>query len=419
MRCVSVECLLLKTTYDKLGLRRFAKTMPFKYRHPFRGRRSLRFWLIVVVSFHVILAVVVMRKRNSAVNTEDESLLEREKNYNTRQYTDVTFISSVNDTYERDKNDEIIRAKKTTKKPKIDMVNDYQPWIDFKFVYPEIQPTIDESKDFFMVVLVNSGANGNEHRKRRAKIRETWANRSTCEHENAKNNSRVKDKEWILVFVLGKTGIKEEDERNIEEAKQHNDLIIGDIKDNYLNNILKFYMGQLWASLLGTKYTLKTDDDVYVRIPKVIEYLVSEGSPSRFYGGWTYPHTKVDRLAGGKWSISERYFPEDVYPPFHAGAFIVISSDLLGSLINYVHFRKPFHTDDAYIGVAMKDLKVEVVRIRSFHLNHKMAVFIRGANACYILKVIAYGHSVNTNAMQYLHGRVEDLCRKVVTMKNC
>ena len=376
----------------------------------------MRFWVTVLVSFHVLLAVVVMRKRNSAVNTELESLLEREKNHNCRQYTEVTFTSSVNNPRQVDKNKEILPAKKPTKKPEIDMVNDYQPWVDFKFVYPEIQPTIDESKDFFMVVLVNSAANGNKYKERRAKIRETWANRSTCEHENAKNNSRVKDEEWILVFVLGKAGIKEEDERNIEEAKQHNDLIIGDIKDNYLNNVLKFYMGQLWASLLGTKYTLKTDDDVYVRIPKVIEYLVSEGSPSRFYGGWTYPHTKVDRLAGGKWSISERYFEEDVYPPYQTGAFIVISSDLLGSLMHYVHFRKPFHVDDAYIGVAMKDLKVEAVDIRSFYIRPWMATYVRERSDYEILTIIAYGHSLNAHAMQHLHGRVEDLCRKGVTL---
>jgi hypothetical protein len=196
-------------------------------------------------------------------------------------------------------------------------------------------------------------------------------------------------------------------------------MIIGDISDNYLNNILKFYMGQLWASMLGTKYTLKADDDVYVRIPKIIEYLVLEGSPSRFYGGETYPNTGVARWAGGKWSISKKYFAEDVFPPFNAGAFIIISSDLLGSLFNYVHIRKPFHTDDAYIGVAMRYLKVKVVHILSFDIKNDMAVLIHRKNNCDILKLIAYGHSVNTAAMQHLHGRVEDMCLRSITPKNC
>ena len=302
------------------------------------------------------------------------------------------------------------------KKPEIDMVNDYHPYVDFRFEYPEIQPKINDSKDIYLVVLVNSGAKGNESRQRRAKIRETWASRKTCEYVNAMHDIRVKHLKWILVFVLGKAE-KEENERNIEEAKKHNDMIIGDINDNYLNNILKFYMGQLWASLLGAKYTLKTDDDVYVRIPKVIEYLVSEGSPSRFYGGGTYRRSRVARWAGGKWSISKKYFPEDVFPPFNAGAFFVLSTDLLGGLINYVHIRKPFHTDDAYIGVAMRHLRVKVVHILSFVIESNMSRLVRTKDDCYILKVLAYGHGVRGEDMEHVNKRLENLCHGNVTLE--
>ena len=69
------------------------------------------------------------------------------------------------------------------------------------------------------------------------------------------------------------------------EARQHNDMLIGNITDNYINNIIKFYMGQVWASKYDIKYTMKTDDDVYVRIPRVLEYLVNAKFPRLFYGG--------------------------------------------------------------------------------------------------------------------------------------
>ena len=381
--------------------------------------RSSRFWVIVLVSFQILFdfAIIIMHSRSSVVNTEVAPVNER---------TTVTYNANSTRKGRLVDGNKVLpttrikptTARKVTKKPEIDMVNDYQPWIDFKFVYPEVQPIIEGPRDFYLVVVVNSGAKGNEFRQRRAKIRETWASRKTCEYTNAMNDTRIKDLKWTLVFVLGKAE-KEENERNIEEAKKHNDMIIGDINDNYLNNILKFYMGQLWASLLGTKYTLKTDDDVYVRIPKIIEYLVSEGSPSRFYGGETYPNTGVARWAGGKWSISKKYFAEAVFPPFNAGAFMIISSDLLGSLINYVYIRKPFHTDDAYIGVAMRDLKVKVVHILSFDIKNNMAVLVHQKNNCDILKLIAYGHSMNTPAMQHLHGRIEDMCQKAVTLKSC
>ena len=240
--------------------------------------------------------------RSSAVNNDEESVNPANTAYDVAQLSRKLVLNLTTKAQQEvppTTRKPLTTAKKTTKKPRVDMVNDYQPWIDFKFVYPEVQPIIEAPRDFYLVVVVNSGAKGNEFRQRRTKICETRASRKTCAYAYAINDTRVKELKWILVFVLGKAG-KEDDERNIEEAKKHNDMIIGDINDNYLNNILKFYMGQLWASLLGTKYTLKTDDDVYVRIPKVIEYLVSEGSPSRFYGG-NIPQIKGSSL--GRWKV--------------------------------------------------------------------------------------------------------------------
>ena len=298
------------------------------------------------------------------------------------------------------------------------MVNDYQPYVDFRFVYPDIQPTIRDTRDLYMVVLVNSGAKGERSREHRAKIRETWASKSSCECAKAMNDTNLKDLKWILVFVLGRADDMD-NRRNMAEAMQYNDMIIGNINDNYLNNIMKYYMGQLWASFLGAKYTLKTDDDVYVRVPKVIEYLVSRGSPQRFYAGGTYRNSIVLRWPGGKWSISHKYFPERFYPPFNAGAFFILSTDLVGSLINFVHFRKPFHTDDAYVGVAMRDLGVDVVHIRSFVIDNSMDTMIRTRPNCYILNTLAFGHTVSSVAMGYLHGRLEALCRSGNTTKTC
>ena len=72
-----------------------------------------------------------------------------------------------------------------TAKPSIDMVNDYYPFVDFKFVFPEISPKVETTPEIFMMVLVNSGAKGDEFRKRREAVRQTWGNRSNCEQRKA------------------------------------------------------------------------------------------------------------------------------------------------------------------------------------------------------------------------------------------
>ena len=301
-------------------------------------------------------------------------------------------------------------TRKPTAKPSIDIVNDYYPFVDFKFVFPDISPKVEKTPEIFMMVLINSGAKGDEFRKRRQVIRQTWGNRSNCEQRKASGNEKVKDLKWLLVFVVGKAGPgTNDDELNMAEARQHNDMLIGNITDNYINNVIKFYMGQLWASKYDIKYTFKTDDDVYVRIPRVVEYLVNAKFPRPFYGGVTYPPIRVNRVIGGKWTVSWKYFGEVNFPKFNAGAFFILSSDLLNRLFNYVYIRKPFHTDDAYVGVAMRDFGVKIRTIFSFDVRRGMSEFIHKAEDCKILRLDGFGHDMDPESTRFLHNRLKTL----------
>ncbi|XP_028392500.1 beta-1,3-galactosyltransferase brn-like [Dendronephthya gigantea] len=182
-------------------------------------------------------------------------------------------------------NEVLLKAAKPNKS-RIDMVNDYYPFVDFRFVYPEISPKVDETRKIFMIILVNSGAKGIKFRQRREAIRQTWGSTGNCEQLNALGDGKLKDLRWLLVFVVGKAGPgTRDDELNEAEARRYNDMLIGNITDNYINNIIKFYMGHFWANKFDVKYTMKTDDDVYVRIPRVLEYLVNAKLPRPFYGG--------------------------------------------------------------------------------------------------------------------------------------
>ncbi|XP_028392481.1 beta-1,3-galactosyltransferase 1-like [Dendronephthya gigantea] len=231
----------------------------------------------------------------------------------------------------------------------IDMVNDYYPFVDFKLTTPRISPTVGAMKNVFMIVLVMSGAKGNTFRERREAIRQTWGNQSDCEQRKASQDERLKHLRWLLVFVVGKAGTGTNDDiLNIAEARQHNDMLIGNITDNYINLILKVYMGLLWASKFDVKYTLKADDDVYARIPRLLEYFVNAKFPRPFYGGLIYPRSKVHRKIGVKWTISYKYYGETNFPRFSRGPFYILSSDVFEKLFNYVYVRKPFHLEDVY-----------------------------------------------------------------------
>ncbi|XP_031570012.1 UDP-GalNAc:beta-1,3-N-acetylgalactosaminyltransferase 1-like [Actinia tenebrosa] len=297
----------------------------------------------------------------------------------------------------------------------IDMENEYHPLVNFSFVWPETTPDLKGERDFFLVVLVNSAAKGKKYRARRNAIRKTWANMTNCEHSKMKQNPTLQQLRWILVFSLGKADDPGENEANAEESKNHNDLLIGDFLDHYLNNVVKVFMGELWVSTMNVRYILKTDDDVYVRIPSVIEWIVVQNYPSSFYGGAPYFNFKVDRNPNGKWAVSKRYFEEDIFPPFCAGAFYVLSTDILSKMFNYVRRRKPFHTDDAYVGIAARDLSIPVKRIPGLLLEDNMPIFLGSFNDCRLLQARGFGHSIEPPLMNAVFNRLDELCVRNAT----
>ena len=156
-------------------------------------------------------------------------------------------------------------------------------------------------------------------------------------------------------------------------------------------------MAHFWAfSKFSCKFVLKTDDDVYVRVPRLSRYLSRTRTPRRFYGGFLNEAPTVHRNPSSMWYITEEEFKEPVWPPFSHGAFHVLSTDLLPGYFNYTQFHKPFHTDDAYIGVAARDLGVKAVQIPGF----KLAIPDSG---CDWLKAMAIGHMIRPEMMLRYH----------------
>ena len=299
-----------------------------------------------------------------------------------------------------------------TTKPSIDMHNDYYPFYDFRFVFPEISPELQKTSDIFMIVLVNSGAKGDKFRKRREVIRQTWGNRSNCEQLEASRGGKINRLRWLLVFLVGKAGQgTNDDELNVAEARQHNDMLIGNITDNYVSNTIKLFMGLVWASRFDINYAMKADDDVYVRIPRLLQYLVNAKFPKPFYGGEPCSHCllTVSRKIGYKWAISWKYYGRKEWPIFNSGAFFILSNDLFNRLFAHVYKRKPFHIDDAYIGVALWDLGVNATGIPSFTVRRNMAKRVRKLKDVDLLRLDAIGHGMDPQSIKYLHNRFETL----------
>ena len=113
---------------------------------------------------------VIKENTDSSYDSSDQALMLKEINKKFIKLTHnfhATTISGNTATTSK-------TPKSITAKPSIDMVNDYYPFVDFKFVFTEIWPKVDITPNMFMIVLVNSGAKGDKFRKNREAIRQTW-----------------------------------------------------------------------------------------------------------------------------------------------------------------------------------------------------------------------------------------------------
>ena len=61
----------------------------------------------------------------------------------------------------------------------------------------------------------------------------------------------------------------------VQEQRQFGDILQEDFVDSYMNLTLKSVMGLKWASRRcpSARFLMKTDDDMFVNVPKLLDYL--------------------------------------------------------------------------------------------------------------------------------------------------
>ncbi|XP_031550141.1 beta-1,3-galactosyltransferase 5-like [Actinia tenebrosa] len=270
-------------------------------------------------------------------------------------------------------------------------------WPEFSLHLPFVEPNISSTDpNIYLAVVVNSAATGHKYRGLRKAIRETWGNSgnpTTLEYRN---------KTWKVYFVLGISENKIEHEMNLQEALRNNDVIIGNFTDNYKSLILKTFMSHYWitSKFPSCRYVLKTDDDVYVRVPRLLQWLERAGAPNRLYGGYVGLDQWTVRDPKSKWFLSKEQYEKRYLPPFCHGAFHVLSTDILPRFFNYTRFgRKPFHADDAYLGVVANELGFEATKMPGFNLQFR----IKPRSACDLITSTTMGHKIDAPTMIKYH----------------
>jgi len=218
--------------------------------------------------------------------------------------------------------------------------------------------------DTFMAILVHSSPTNVD---RREAIRITWGDaalKGTWPNMNQKNGSTMS--RLCFAFVLGLHNNETVNRAIRQEHARYNDIIQGDFIDDYRNMTLKSLLDlkAVDERCPGVQYVLKSDDDMIINLPYLLDILAAKPLTRSFMGPYN-PRSRVYRE--GAWKLTIEEFPFDFYPPYESGSAYVITRDLIHELFVAAEYVPHIFVDDVYItGILGRILGVNHARRRGF-----------------------------------------------------
>jgi beta-1,3-galactosyltransferase len=204
--------------------------------------------------------------------------------------------------------------------------------------YPTQVPSLFWKKKFLTIGILSSASNF----KNRELIRSTWFN--------------FDQTSWKGFFIVGLTGNFAVDFAVQQEARDHQDMVVIRVPEKYeavrgeetsaeyvphtlstysslpYKTHALFQLAMAMPSLKG--YVLKTDDDCFVDVPKILTLLQERGQKSehqnmylgRCYGG------KPERNSTKRWYVSPESFPGQSFPTYCRGTGYFLSLDVVSAI---------------------------------------------------------------------------------------
>jgi len=214
-----------------------------------------------------------------------------------------------------------------------------------KFKYMINQKSCSEM-DTKLDLLVMTDSNPQWILKRQA-IRQTWGNYTASERFG----------KFRLFFTMGHVQDPFLQDRIIEENKMYHDIIQGSYIDSYYNHTYDHLMKLKWYTEYcpNVKFLLKTDDDIFVNMPRVLESLKKDYWQKLAKGNPEYllctklTNGKVYRDINHKWYVPRDEVEVDIYPPYCSGDVIFYpkaSALRLFETANKMHYVR---LDDVFI----------------------------------------------------------------------
>ena len=245
-----------------------------------------------------------------------------------------------------------------------------------------VEPCVDSET---VVIFIPSAAHisGKYYDKRQA-VRQTWA----FEARTQFNISTY----FVIALNINETI----NERLESEAKQHGDMIQFNFIDDYYNFTLKMVSILRWADRYcsGTKFVVKSDDDVIINAKRLTQ--MSDSFETGITGHVV--KERPNRSHASKQCIPQQYYSEDWLPEYVYGGSYVISTDIIGKLLNTVDNYTNYVLDieDVFITGVIAE-QSGVGRHRSQEFAFGKSCTSDKCNLCTMSMVVAYVECLSAN----------------------
>ncbi|XP_067663076.1 beta-1,3-galactosyltransferase 5-like [Haliotis asinina] len=176
--------------------------------------------------------------------------------------------------------------------------------------------------------------------QRRHAIRYTWGS----------SVHRSRSRNVCLVFLVGLCHSSMQEMLETEH-KKYGDVVQINTDDSYQNLVWKSVALLKWTTEFCTSFSflLKIDDDVFVNLAQLFRTLDMFETEPKFIMGQINRGTKPKRRPKSKYFVSRNDYPDDVYPPYVAGAAYVISGLLTRELLEAIPTSPLVHVEDVFI----------------------------------------------------------------------
>ncbi|KAL8586776.1 hypothetical protein ACOMHN_061289 [Nucella lapillus] len=184
--------------------------------------------------------------------------------------------------------------------------------------------------------------------EKRDAIRHTWAS------VTRNNTAHVRH-----VFVLGRSKSEAHMQQVRKEGEVYGDVIMYDFVDSYANLTLKTLTILHWVMdyCHNARFMMKTDDDMWVNVPSLLETVKREASSLQTsIGGACHMSAGPIRNTFSKWYASKKAYPQNSYPGFCSGTGYVTSVKVVGPVLSVSPDVPFFYLEDVYLALCIQRL---------------------------------------------------------------